>query len=186
MGGRMTKIRLAYVHEFRDRHGRLRHYVRLKGSPQVPLPGIPGSKEFMAAYDLAVTGKVTPKQPKDGPGTMGALICSFRRSVEFANLAPSSKTTYGKILRVLEDRHAHRNVRDLTGDKARKLIEQIGATRPGMANLTASIFRRLMTHAVDIGLRTDNPLARMPRYKMDSVHTWSEEELAAYESRWPL
>jgi integrase len=117
---------------------------------------------------------------------MGALICSFRQSVEFANLALSSKATYGKILRALENQHAHRAVRDLTRDKARKLIEQIGATRPGMANLTASIFRRLMTHAVDIGLRTDNPLARMPRYKMDRVHTWSEDELEAYENRWPL
>ena len=42
----MTKIRLAYVHEYRDRHGRLRRYVRRPGSRRVALLGLPGSPEF--------------------------------------------------------------------------------------------------------------------------------------------
>jgi integrase len=140
----------------------------------------------MTAYDVAVTGKIGPKPPKHGAGSMGALICSFYQSVEFANLAPGSKVTYRKVLNALVDNHAHRSVRDLSRDKARNLIEQIGATRPGMANLTASVFRRLMSYSVDIGMRVDNPLARMPRYKTGIVHTWSDEELAVYEARWPL
>ena len=50
----MTRIKLDYVHECRDRHGKLRRYFRRPGFKQVALPGIPGSDEFMAAYQRAL------------------------------------------------------------------------------------------------------------------------------------
>jgi hypothetical protein len=43
----MTHIRLSYIHAFRDRHGKVRHYFRRSGK-RLPLPGLPGSDEFMA------------------------------------------------------------------------------------------------------------------------------------------
>jgi hypothetical protein len=52
--GRVTKIRLDYIHEFRDRHGKIRRYVRLPGRKRVPLKGAPGTEEFMAAYQAAL------------------------------------------------------------------------------------------------------------------------------------
>src|SRR5215475_10370322 len=81
----MTQIRLAYVHEYRDRHGRLRRYVRRPGSRRVALPGLPGSPEFMQAYEDAMTGPVArPRAPK--AGTLAALAAEFFASTEFANL----------------------------------------------------------------------------------------------------
>jgi hypothetical protein len=50
----MTRIKLDYIHEFIDRHGKVRRYVRRPGRKRVPLPGLPGSEEFMAAYQLAL------------------------------------------------------------------------------------------------------------------------------------
>ena len=52
----MTRLRLEYVHEYRDRHGKLRRYVRRPGSQRVPLPGLPGSPEFMHTYQEAISG----------------------------------------------------------------------------------------------------------------------------------
>ncbi len=49
----MARIKLKYVNGFanRDRKGnRVRHYFRRRGQKAVPLPGLPGSDEFMAAY----------------------------------------------------------------------------------------------------------------------------------------
>ena len=46
----MTRIRLQYVHAFRDRHGTDRYYFRRPGFKQIPLPGLPYSAEFMEAY----------------------------------------------------------------------------------------------------------------------------------------
>ena len=46
----MVTVRLRYVHGFVDRTGHARYYFRHKGQ-RWPLPGIPGSKVFGAAYD---------------------------------------------------------------------------------------------------------------------------------------
>lgn len=46
----MALLRLPYVRTYRDRHGRLRRYLRRRGHPDVPLPGEIGSEEFMRAY----------------------------------------------------------------------------------------------------------------------------------------
>jgi hypothetical protein len=52
----VTRIRLPHVNAFRDRHGKLRHVFRRRGFKNVPLPSLPGSEEFMAAYQVALAG----------------------------------------------------------------------------------------------------------------------------------
>jgi hypothetical protein len=54
-------IRLRYVNEYKDRHGKVRRYFRRPGEPNVPLPGIPGSAEFLAAYAAALAKAPKPK-----------------------------------------------------------------------------------------------------------------------------
>jgi integrase len=181
----MTKIRLPYVHEYRDRHGRLRRYVRRPGSARVALPGLPGSPEFMQSYQDAMSGAVLrPRAPKDG--TLAALAADFFGSIEFANLKPSSQATYRLALAPVLELDGHRLVRDLPPDKARKIIQEIGANRPAMANLTRAILRRLFAFAVSVGQRRDNPFAISPKYKIGSHRSWTDAELDAYEKHWPL
>jgi Phage integrase family len=58
-----------------------------------------------------------------------------------------------------------------------------------MANLTRDIMRRLMEFAIDQGIRSDNPFARIKTYKLGTLgtyHTWTDHELSAYEKRWPI
>src|SRR5215472_14045350 len=148
----MTRIRLRFIHEYRDRHGKLRRYVRRPGSQRVALPGLPGSPEFMQAYQDAMTGPVVrPRAPKQG--TLAALAAEFFVSTEFANLKPSSQATYRQALAPVLARDGHRLVRDLPSDKARKLIQEIGTDRPAMANLVQAVLRRMFSFAVAVGLR---------------------------------
>lgn len=59
----MTKIRLRYCHEFIDRTGRLRRYVRPPGAKHAtPLPGAPGTAEFLAVYHAALAAAETPAE----------------------------------------------------------------------------------------------------------------------------
>ena len=103
----MTKIRLAYVHEYRDRHGKLRRYVRRPGSRRVALPGLVGSPEFLQAYRDAISGPVIrPRAPK--VGTLAALAAEFFTSTEFANLRPSSQATYRVTLGPILAQDGHR------------------------------------------------------------------------------
>jgi hypothetical protein len=182
----MTRIKLPFVTEYTDRHGKIRRYVRRRGRPNVPLPGAPGSAEFMAAYHDALGDAAPAKPSRFGAGSLGQLVTDFYGSPAFANLKPSSQAIYRVVLGSIVTQHGHRLAREMPTEKARKIIQAIGATRPGMANLTRSILHRLMDHAVKIGWRTDNPISPVERYKAGSHHTWTDEELAAYEKRWPL
>jgi integrase len=182
----MTRIKLKYVHAYRDRWGRVRRYFRRRGYPKVALPGLPGSPEFTDAYRNAIAGAPVAKGHDYKKGTLGDLVTRFYGAAEFANLAASSKRLYRLVLSQQVERHGHRMGFDLPMDKARKIIEEIGGSRPGMANLHRKVLAALFTYAIDIGLRKDNPFARVPKYKLGERHTWTEDEIAQYERLWPL
>src|SRR5438105_664237 len=64
--------------------GRIYNYHR---KTMTPLPGQPGSTEFMAALDALNRKQELPA----GPGTLGALIQRYRASPDFADLAANTR-----------------------------------------------------------------------------------------------
>src|SRR5258707_10981977 len=94
----MTQLNLQYVHRFRDRHGHVRHYFRREGQ-RTALPGLPGSTEFMAAYQAALARLPAPTgASRILAGTLDALIVSYYLSAGFRQLADSTKATYRGII----------------------------------------------------------------------------------------
>ena len=176
------------MNEYLDRHGKIRRYFRRPGCRSVRLPGLPGSIEFMAAYQAALA-LVAPPPPSPRhviAGSLANVAAGFFRSADFANLSPSSQRTYRTALKPILAAHGHRLVRDLPKAAARTIIEQIGATRPGMANLTRAALSKVMAYAIATDVRKDNPFAGLPRYRLGTLHTWTDQEIAAFEQRWPL
>jgi integrase len=184
----MAKLRLQYVNEYRDRHGKVRRYFRRPGSRGVLLPGLPGSIEFMAAYQaaLAVAAPPPPSPKHVIAGSLAETVNGYYQSAAYANLSPTSQATYKTALKAIVAEHGHRLVKELPADSAQRLIEKIGATRPGMANLTLAALSKVMTYAIKRRLRRDNPFAGIERYKLGHYHTWTDAEIAAFEKRWPL
>jgi integrase len=80
----------------------------------------------------------------------------------------------------------HRLVRDMPRRVAMTIIEEIGASRPGMANLTLKAMRRLFAYAIKRDMRDDNPFVGIESYKLGTHHTWTDAEIAAYEAVWPI
>ena len=84
----MARFRLKYVNSFAnpDRHNAtVRHYFRRPGVKAVPLPGLPGSEEFMAGYADGARRDVRRRQAGDRlnrtlPGTVDALVVSFYKT----------------------------------------------------------------------------------------------------------
>jgi integrase len=183
----MARIRLRYIKEYRDRHGKVRRYLRRRGLPNVALPGDPGSPEFMAAYNAAVASLVgAPRLSKQREGTIARVVTDFYRSAAFMNLKPNSRSLYRIVLDKISKEHGHRLVRDMPQQKARRMIEEIGETRRGMANLTRAILHKFMAYAIASGLRSDNPISGIETYSIGTRHTWTDAQLSAYEKRWPL
>jgi integrase len=184
----MARIKLRYVNEFIDRHGKVRYYFRRPGSRSVKLPGLPGSIEFMDAYQAALaTVAPPPPSPKHViAGSLADVVAGYYRSAMFANLSDSSQKHYRIALKPILAAHGHRLVPDLPKTAARNIIEAIGATRPGMANLTRYVLSTVMGYAIAIGVRTDNPFSGLERYRLGSHHTWTDAEIAQFERYWRL
>jgi integrase len=183
----VSKIELRYVQRYRDCRGKVRHYLRRRGKPNVPLPGLPGSPEFMAAYESAISSDGhAPPAVRHKEGTVGYLVERFYRSSSFTNRAPSTQKAYRLILDKFAQKDGHRLVRDMPKAVAASIIEEIGATRPGMANLTAATLKRLFTYAVKLEMRSDNPFIGIEAYDGGEHRAWTDREIAAYEAKWPI
>src|SRR5262245_9467328 len=115
----MAQIRLKYVHQFRDRHGKLRRYVRLPGRPKVSLPGLPGSAEFIGVYAAAIEGEALPPRQigsdRTKAGTINAAIVSYLGSAAFAGLAQATRQMRRRVLERL---------RKTDGDKRVALLQR--------------------------------------------------------------
>jgi enterobacteria phage integrase len=181
----MTMIKLQYVKEYIDKTGRVRRYLRRKGKPSIPLPGLPGSAEFMAAYRAGLAAIAKPAS-RHADGTIGSLVLSFYQPSAFSNLAASSQRRYRLVLDKFAAEDGHRQVRDMPRRVAISIIEEIGEKTPGMANLSASVMRRLFAYAIKKELRTDNPFSGIEPYKLGTHHTWTEAEIAKYRDAWPI
>lgn len=185
----MTSLRLQYVHRFRDRHGKVRFYFRRPGYKQVPLPGLPGSREFMDAYQAAVAGETAPKiAPGDAktlPGSLGALIAGYYQSAEYQQLAPLTKATYRNLIEPLRARAAHVPVKLIPREFIKKYVAMKAET-PAAANARLKMLRILMRFACDLGWRNDDPTFGVRRVKSrsDGFKTWTDEDIAAFKERW--
>jgi hypothetical protein len=111
MGRSVTKIRLPYIQEYKDRTGKVRRYLRRPGYKRLPLPGTPGSRQFMAAYEAGLAVREAPRHKHDD-GTIGALVVGFYRSSLFTRLKPSSQRLYRSVLDKFSQEDSHRLVRD--------------------------------------------------------------------------
>jgi integrase len=185
----MSRIRLKFVHSFVDRHGRARFYVRRKGHRKVPLPGLPGSFEFMAAY-AAATAVATPSievgaKKRSHPGSLSSAVAAYYTSHAFTALAPS---TQGKQRGVLE------RFREAHGDKPMRLlprkfiIQMLAPMKPFEATNTLKAIRKLCQFCLDHEMIDADPTLgikiKVPR--SDGHQTWSEAEIAQYEAAHPL
>jgi integrase len=185
MGEPVAVLKLKYVNEYRDRQGKLRRYFRL-GATRGPLPGAVGSPEFLAAYQGFMAGISPVITQRNGEGSFGRLITNYYAARPFTNLKPSSRQIYRYVLEPLAKAHGHRAVALMTHKHAGKIIQDIGATKPGMANLTKSVLQKLMKYAVKAGWRDDNPIIGIEPFKRGTHHTWTEGELKTFEAKWPL
>jgi integrase len=184
----MARVKLRYVNEFIDRHGKVRYYFRRPGSRSVKLPGMPGSIQFMDAYQAAVATVAPPPSSSKHVlhGSLTEIASGYFRSAAFANLSPGSQRLYRLALKPVLAAHGHRLVRDLPRVAARNVIEEIGATRPGLANTTRAALSRIMVYAISIGERADNPFAGLEHYRLGTHHTWTDAEINQFERHWPL
>jgi integrase len=182
-----------FTQQFIDRHGKPRFYFRRPGFKRVALAGLPWSPEFMAAHEAAMAGQ--PAEiggSKVRPGTIRALAISYFASLDFRSMKLNSQSVRRNII----DRFCRETDRDgqELGHKRATTLQRehiiklmaVRADKPESANGLRKALRAMMKHAVDTGLRADDPTrdvkALRPKSKL-GFHRWTEAEIAQFEAR---
>ncbi len=162
---------------------------RIDKGPRIRLPDDPTSQEFREAYAAAMAGETAAKPTikKDAPGTIGALIASYKASGAYTGLSETSKVGYSSRLEQIRVDHGRRAVAGLTKDRIQSFILDPLADRPGAALDTLKKLRILIAHAIDKGGLQHDPSAGIKRPKGGKeIRAWTDRELAAFERRWPI
>src|SRR5262249_27328703 len=188
MGPRVMRRLPKYVHGFVDRHGKPRFYFRRPGFALKRLRGAPYSPQFMEDYAAAMAGQPLPVGfGRARPGSVLALAISYFASPEFRTLKPSTQRAYRwTIDRICRD-HGEKRAADLRREHIVRLMAA-RAEQPGAANALRMALRVMMKHAVDIGLRADDPTrdVRAIRVKTGGHHSWTESQIEQFERHHPV
>src|SRR5262249_9679411 len=153
----MTKIRLRYVQAFTAR-GKPYYYFRKPGCARIKLPGLPGSAEFMDAYQAALAPRTSPSAigaKRSGPGTVTALVALYANSSQFKHeIATETRRTMWAILQKFRDEHGSKRVALLRREHVLAILDG----RPPFAKRNwLRALRPLMQFALSINMIMDDP-----------------------------
>ncbi len=195
----MVKVSYPHVQAFHDRHGKERLYYRRTGEKRVPLRGPLGSEQFEADYRAALTassaGQLT--QPASSPGRTYRWLCNqYFRSADFQRLDPGTQRTRQLIVEHTWEEPIAPGSAALIGDcpldrftaKVIRVLRDRKTRLPHAANGRLKVLRRIFKWAMECEIVDANP-ARDVQYLKTSdggYHTWSEPEIAQFETRWPV
>jgi integrase len=187
----MTRFKLKFINAVR-KGSRVYHYFRLPGARTgVPLPGLPGSAEFMRAYQEALAG-TTKQTPSDIgasrtiPGTLNAAIAAFYRSRRFTKNKTITQQTDRNILESLRNKHGDKRIARMETRHIEDMLASKAATPNAQRNLLR-VLRVLLAFAVTEKLRPDNPALAitLDPIRTEGFHSWTEDELVIFEHRHP-
>jgi len=185
----MSRIRLKHVNGFVCRDARVRYYFRRRGCKAIPLPGRPGSEEFMAAYAASLAGVPDPVEIGAGrtlPGTISALVVAYFRSDAWRALGEDTKNSRRRIIDRFREQHGEKRVALIHREHFIAMLDKI--EKPTAKRNWFKAIRGLMKAAVP-SMRKDDPtegilMPKLPKSK--GHHTWSDDEIVQYRAHWPL
>jgi integrase len=187
-------VRLKYLVEDRDRHGNVRRYVRQRGKPKVRVRGMPGTPEFMTAYQAALsanaatTGEPNRRKPyQHAPvGSFGHTCLAYYASTEFKGLDDKTRHWRRKALDKICVQHGHRSIA-MERKHIRVLRDELGAT-PAAAHQRLRALRALFKWAVEAEMVSNNPTRDIKKAGPPSKrhHSWTVGEIKQFEQRHPI
>jgi integrase len=102
-------------------------------------------------------------------------------------LRPSTQRAYRGIIERLCKDHGDKRAADLRRDHVVKLMAA-RAEQPSAANGLRMALRVMMKHAIEVGLRADDPTreVRAIRIRTEGHHSWTDGEIAQFERHHPI
>jgi integrase len=180
-------MRLRYVQAWVDSEGRAHHYFRRRGSPRVPLPGIPGSAEFLRAYQAALAAApLAIGVTRSKPGSVAAAIAAlFSSNRFFGAKSTGTKSKYQSVLQAFRNDFGELPI----GSLPRKfIVALLDKKPPHSARTWLKALRCLCQFAIEHEWMREDPTQgiRIKIPKSDGHHTWTEDEILQFETFHPI
>lgn len=175
------------VTRFIDRHGHERWRWRKKGYPTAVLHGEPGSPQFMAELEQAKQrGPLAIGEDRVDPGSFSALCVDYYQSAAWRSLKPVTQRTYKGELERFRSKNGALPARLMRRQDVLRFMDQKSAT-PAAANNLLKVLRLVMGFALERGRIPVDPTHGVKRIRRqtEGFRPWSEDDIAAFEARWP-
>lgn len=180
-----------WVSEYKDRHGKPRYRFRRKGFAQYLFKHAPGTDGFRQEYEACKQGiaaeAIEPGAARVNPGSFDDLIARYYRSPDFLDPGDRTRVVYRGVIERWRPKYGKAMVRDLQAKHVEAIMAEMLPHRTA-ANMLRKRLNALMRFAIRQGMATTNPITATKPYKVDGdgFHTWTEDEIAAYEARHPV
>jgi integrase len=181
----MAKLSLKYVQQIGG------YYYFRRGRVRATLDGIPGSSEFMAAYQTALGGAPVPAPigaKRTKPGSINDGIVRYYSSKGHNGFSSMSKSVQQMRRAILERFRVDYGHMPLAMLPKHKIEAALNKLPPHAAKNWLKALRHFMTFAISENLRTDDPTQgiKIKLPKSDGHHTWEEDQIAQYEATHPI
>ena len=154
------------------------YYYAWRGGPR--LRGEPGSPEFIASYNEAITDRKAPDAAR-----FRGLIASYKGSDDYKKLAKSTKRNWSRWLDLIGEHFGElRTAQFDRPDKIRPIIRRWRsrwADKPRTADYGMQVLSRLLSYGVDpLGIFASNPCEGIKQlYSANrSEIIWTEADIA--------
>jgi integrase len=141
----------------------------------------------MAAYEAAVRGPKSPEKSKNAQGSLAWLIARYRESATWMALSMATRRQRENIFK-----HIIESAGSLTFATIDRADIAAGRDRraktPAQANNFLKAMRGLFQWACEAQLIATDPTLGLKgvSLKSEGFHVWTDEEIARFESRWPV
>jgi hypothetical protein len=183
----MPRPRPPQLHREVTRHGKAVWYVRLDKGKRIRIKAEFGTPDFEAEYQAAINGR--PKAVKGtAAGSLAWLFEQYREAQVWRDLSLETRKQREAIMRQMIRSAGNQPFAKITQATIVAGRDRRGTT-PAQARHFLETMRGLFKWATKAKHVTANPTIGVEdpaRPKGGGIPIWTEEQVAAYERRWPI
>ena len=182
MGRRLPQ----YVYAEYGKRKRPAFYFRRGKGPRIRLPDF-NTPGFEAAYLSAREASSTQIRQKAAFGTLEWLVEQYRASTDYTSLSRATRRQRDNILKGVVAKAGHMPVRAIAAGNVKKGMDDRAAT-PAQARHYFDTLRGMFRWAVAAQHVGSDPTAALDRpspIEGEGHEPWTDDDIAAYEARWP-